>query len=59
MVRSLRLETAKVLDRPEVQALIEAALAEAKVPLPPDGKHQLLIKAVSAKQRPRRVPAGA
>ena len=58
VVRSIRLETAKVLDRPEVQALIEAALAGAKVPLPHDGKHQLLIKAVSAKQRPRRVPAG-
>ena len=58
VVRSIRLETAKVLDRPEVQALIEAALSGAKVPLPRDGKHQLLIKAVSAKQRPRRVPAG-
>ena len=59
VVRSIRLETAKVLDRPEVQALIEAALAGAKVPLPRDGKHQLLIKAVSAKQRPRRAPAGS
>jgi len=58
VVRSIRLETEKVLDRPEVEALIEAALARAKVPLPRDGKHQLLIKAVSAKQRPRRVPAG-
>ena len=58
VARSIRLETAKVLDRPEVQALIEAALAGAKVPLPRDGKRQLLIKAVSAKQRPRRVPAG-
>jgi hypothetical protein len=57
VVRSIRLETAKTLDRPEVQALIEAALAGAKVPLPRDGKHQLLIKAVSAKQRPRRLPA--
>jgi hypothetical protein len=57
VVRSIRLEAAKVLDRPEVQALIEAALAAAKVPLPRDGKHQLLIKAVSAKQRPRRVVA--
>src|SRR5690348_6418322 len=57
VVRSIRLETAKALDRPEVQALIAAALARAKVPLPRDGKPPLLIKSVSAKQRPRRVAA--
>jgi hypothetical protein len=57
VVRSIRLETAKVLDRPEVQALIQAALSAAKVALPPDGKHPLIIKSVSAQQRPRRVPA--
>src|SRR5262249_54334978 len=56
--RSVRPETAKVLDRPGGQALSEGARAGAKVPLPRDGKHQLLIKAVSAKQRPRRAPAG-
>jgi hypothetical protein len=57
VVRSIRLETAKTVDRPEIQALLSAALARAKVPLPRDGKHELLIKSVSAKQRPRRVPA--
>jgi hypothetical protein len=57
VVRSIRLETGKVLDRPEVQALIAAAQARAKVPLPGDGKPSLLIKSVSAKQRPRRIAA--
>ena len=54
VVRNIRLETAETLDRPEVDALIAAALQRAKTPLPPQGGHQLIIKSVSAKQRPRR-----
>ena len=56
-VRNVRLETAATLDQPEVSALIEAALARAKVPMDRRGKHQLIIRSVSAKQRPRRKPA--
>ena len=54
VVRSIRLENAATLDRPEVRALIEAALSRAKIPLAEDGQHILIIKSVSAKQRPRR-----
>lgn len=54
VVRNIRLETADTLDRPEVAALIAVALERAKTPLPRQGRHQLIIKSVSAKQRPRR-----
>ena len=33
---------------------LDAAVASAKVPLPPSGEGQLIIKSVSPKQRPRR-----
>ncbi|HEV2700023.1 MAG TPA: DUF1801 domain-containing protein [Steroidobacteraceae bacterium] len=58
VVRSIRLESAAALDRPEVRALMDEALKRAKTPLPPEGQHALIIKSVSAKQRPRRVLAG-
>ena len=54
-VRNVRLESAATLDRPEVVALMKLALERA-VPMDPKGKHQLLIRSVSAKQRPRRMP---
>ena len=54
VVRNLRLESAATLDRPEVEELIEAALDRAKVPMHPGSKHQLIIRSVSARQRPRR-----
>jgi len=57
VVRNIRLESAASLDRAEVRALIAAALEHAKVPIPRQGVHQLVIKSVSAKQRPRR-PGG-
>ncbi len=52
--RFIRLESAKTLARPEVEAVIAAAVAQAKVPLPSSGRGRLLIRSVSAKQRPRR-----
>jgi hypothetical protein len=55
VVRNIRLESADTLDHPDVRALIDAALEKAKTQLPPDGRHQLIIKSVSAKQRPRRI----
>ena len=54
VVRNIRLENAATLDRPEVRALMKAALVRAKRPLDPTGTHKLVIKSVSAKQRPRR-----
>lgn len=54
VVRNIRLEGVETLDRPEVAKLIGLALERAKTPLPAQGKHQLIIKSVSAKQRPRR-----
>ena len=57
-VRNVRLEDgAATLDRPEVRALIAAALEGAVRPAVPPRKRQLVIRSVSRKQRPRRVPA--
>lgn len=52
--RFIRLETAKVLSRPEVEALIAAAIERARIPLVASGRGELIIKSVSGKQRPRR-----
>jgi hypothetical protein len=52
--RFIRLESAAVLARPEVEALIAAAAARAKTPMRTGGRGQLIIRSVSAKQRPRR-----
>jgi hypothetical protein len=55
--RFIRLETAGLLARPEVEALVAAAIARARKPLPPTGRGRLIIRSVSAKQRPRSRPA--
>jgi hypothetical protein len=52
--RFIRLESADVLARPEVQALIEAADAQAKARMPASGGGKLIIRSISAKQKPRR-----
>ena len=52
--RFVRLATAAVLHEPGVAALIQAAIAQAKVPLAASGKGGVFIRSVSAKQRPRR-----
>ncbi|HEV2827285.1 MAG TPA: hypothetical protein VGW76_06735 [Pyrinomonadaceae bacterium] len=54
--RSIRLESVDVLARPEVEALIAAAVAQSKAPVPARGRGKLIIRSVSAKQRPRRKP---
>jgi hypothetical protein len=51
--RFIRIESAEVLGRPEVEALIAAAVAQAKKPLPAGGVGKLIIRSISAKQRPR------
>jgi hypothetical protein len=55
--RFIRLDSADVLKRPEVQALISAAIAKSKAPFPKTRRGKLVIRSVSAKQRPRRKAA--
>jgi len=52
-VRSVRLESAADLDRPEIRALIAEARADAP-PLKRPRRAALVIRSISAKQRPRR-----
>ncbi len=52
--RFIRIESAEMLGRPEVEALIGAAVAQARTPLPASGGGKLIIRSVSAKQKPRR-----
>jgi hypothetical protein len=53
-VRHVRLETREKLDDPRVQVLIHAALERAEPPFDPAEPARLIIKSISAKQRPRR-----
>jgi hypothetical protein len=55
--RFIRLESAATLAKPEVEALLKAAVAQAKSPLPKSGGGYTIIKSISAKQRPRRLPS--
>jgi Domain of unknown function (DU1801) len=57
--RFIRLNTADVLERPEVQTLLTIAAEQAKTPLLASGRGKLIIRSVSLKQRPRRKPKGA
>ena len=52
--RFIRLPSATVLDRPEVEALLAAAVADAETPFASAGRSKLVIRSVSVKQRPRR-----
>jgi hypothetical protein len=52
--RFIHLASARDLRKPEVDALIHAAIAQGKAPLPATGRGTLVIRAISAKQRPRR-----
>jgi hypothetical protein len=52
--RFIRMDSPQVLERPEVKALVTAAIAQARAPLPVAGRGRLIIRSVSAKQRPRR-----
>src|SRR3989442_657784 len=52
-VRHIRLETAATLDKPAVRDLMNAALERSDQPIDAKGRRQLIIKSISAKQRPR------
>ncbi|WP_219895354.1 DUF1801 domain-containing protein [Aquisediminimonas profunda] len=56
-VRSIRLVEPEMLNHPDMQALLATAIAKAKRPLDSNGPGKILIKSISAKQRPRR-PVG-
>ena len=53
-VRHVRLHRPEALDDAGVQALIDEALARAEPPIPSAPPGRLIIKSISAKQRPRR-----
>ena len=52
--RFIHLDTPDLLGRADVEALIAAAIARSKAPLSPASGGRLIIRSVSAKQRPRR-----
>ena len=54
--RFIRLESARVLLRPEVESLMTAAVRKARIPLRRSGRGGLIIKSMSWKQRPRKRP---
>ena len=53
-VRNVRLHTHDALDDPKIEALVAEALAITSWPIDPDEPQRLIIKSISAKQRPRR-----
>ena len=57
--RFIRLPNLDPLRTPEVLALVRAAVAQAKTPLPATGGGYMVIKSISKKQRPRRKNAAA
>ena len=57
-IRSIRLSAPEALDDPRIEALIANAVAMAEVPLKPNTNGGIIIKSVSAKQRPRRPVGG-
>jgi hypothetical protein len=56
VVKHIVLATPSALDEPAIQALIDEALNRAKTPINPATTHRVIIKSISAKQRPRRPP---
>lgn len=54
ITRHVRLASARDLDKPAIGALIAAALAQSPKPITARGRSPLIIKSISAKQRPRR-----
>jgi hypothetical protein len=52
--RFVRVPSAEVLERPAVKKLLAIAAERAQTPLPASGHGKLVIRSVSAKQRPRR-----
>src|SRR5215207_3630378 len=55
--RFIRLDSVEVLARPAVAELVTAAVGQSKTPFRASGRGALIVRSVSAKQRPRRRPA--
>lgn len=53
-VRNRRLHSPEEFDDPRIQDLIAAALEQSDWPIDPGAEQRLVIKSISAKQRPRR-----
>jgi len=51
--RFVRFESAAMLDRPEIEELLVAAIDEGDTPLPRSGRGRVVIKSISPRQRPR------
>jgi hypothetical protein len=56
VVRSIRLEDEKTLDRADVKAIMATALKMADVPMNKKAEYKLVIKSISPKQRSRQPP---
>jgi hypothetical protein len=50
-VRFIRVQAAKQLSHPDVEALIAAAIDQASVPLPSEGRGELIIRTFGAKKK--------
>ena len=57
MVRSITIKEAGALETPAVRSLMKAALARSETPINKKMPRRLIIKSISAKQRPRRPAA--
>jgi hypothetical protein len=57
--RFIRLTSADTLDEPDVEELIQAAIAQSNASLAASGHGELIIRSISEKQRPRTKPAAA
>jgi hypothetical protein len=55
--RFIRLESAATLARPEIEALVAAAIAQSRMAPHARGSGKLIIRSISKKHRPRRKPA--
>ena len=53
-IRHVVLETARSLDEPAIRALIDQALARARMPIDGTRRGRIVIRSVSRRQRPRR-----
>lgn len=53
-VRNVRLHTSEAFDDPRIQALIAETLETTDWPIDPAEPQRLIVKSISAKQRPRR-----
>jgi hypothetical protein len=54
VARNVRVDEISILDDPHVVTLMDEALLRAKVRMDPKHKRKLIIRSISAKQRPRR-----